>query len=1013
VPLSTDRLDLETRSTRRPTLNTVVAACGVLFAAACGEGSDLLLLPGDGQPVSIRSENDGQSGRVGEPLADSVSFVVSDSRLRPVNGAQIVFDLSSAPGAEVVPDTAETNADGRAAVRLVLGTTIGPQVGQARVVMPDGSPGPTTNFTSIGLSENANGIIALSGDDQTAPAGTALSQPLVIQVSDAFGNPIAGVPISWAAEGGGSVSEAFNQTDADGRASVQRTLGPTAGIQTTMATSEGLAGSPVTFTHTATAGSAAGLSIVSGNEQTGQAGTELPGDLVVRLVDAAGNGVPGAAVTWVVGTGGGRVSPENTVTDEAGRTSSRLTLGPNPGENRVDAVVSGVGVVHFIATGTAARPAGLVILTQPSGSARNGQALQRQPVIQVRDGTGNLKAGVIVTAQLTGGGGELLGTRQLGSDVNGTVAYTDLAIAAAEGPRRLVFTAAGFSGVTSDVIVVSTVPTSTVITSDSPDPSVAGGAVTVTVQVTAVGVVPLGTVTVTDGVESCEATLAGGTGGCQLPLSTVGNRTIRASYPGSAGLTGSSDTEAHRVDASLPPPPPQNQPPTAAFSAACNQLTCGFNSDGSGDSDGRIRSYGWNFGDGGSSDQRNPNHAYGSAGPYNVTLTVTDDDGASGSVTHQVTATPPPPPANKPPHAEFAVQCSDMTCAFQDRSTDDDGTIQGHSWSFGDGTSSTETNPSHTYTTAGKYNVSLVVTDNQGATDSREHDAEAKAPPPPPANKPPHAEFAVQCTDMTCAFQDRSTDDDGTIQGHSWSFGDGTSSTETNPSHTYTTAGKYKVTLVVTDNQGGTASRDHDVDAKAPPPASTTTTITSDTPEPSDPGQQITVSFTVTSGSGTPGGTVTISDANGGGCTGDAPSGSCSYTPNGTGNRTITATYGGNAGFQGSSDTEQHTVNEPPPNQAPTAAFAAPTCTTGEACGFTDGSSDPDGNVVAWNWDFGDGGNSSQQNPTHVYNTSGSYPVKLRVTDNDNDQSPEVQQTVTVNDPPPAAGSLIANGPPD
>jgi len=146
-----------------------VAACGVLLAAACGEGSDLLLLPGDGQPVSIQVENDGQSGRVGEPLADSVSFIVSDSRLRPVAGAQIVFDLSSAPGADVVPDTAETNADGRAAVRVVLGTTIGAQVGQARVMMPDGSPGPTTNFTSIGLSENANGISAFSGDNQTAP----------------------------------------------------------------------------------------------------------------------------------------------------------------------------------------------------------------------------------------------------------------------------------------------------------------------------------------------------------------------------------------------------------------------------------------------------------------------------------------------------------------------------------------------------------------------------------------------------------------------------------------------------------------------------------------------------------------------------------------------------------------------------------------------------------------------------------------------------------------------------
>jgi large repetitive protein len=299
-----------------------------------------------------------------------------------------------------------------------------------------------------------------------------------------------------------------------------------------------------------------------------------------------------------------------------------------------------------------------------------------------------------------------------------------------------------------------------------------------------------------------------------------------------------------------------------------------------------------------------------------------------------------------------------------------------------------------------------VVTDDRGATDSRDHDAEAKAPPPPPENKAPHAEFEVHCSDMTCTFQDRSTDDDGTIQSHSWTFGDGTSSTETNPTHTYSIPDKYKVTLVVTDDRGATDSRDHDAEAKAPPPANTSTQITSDGPDPSEPGQQITVSFTVTAGSGTADGPVTISDANGGGCSGDAPSGNCSYTPNGTGSRTITATYAGNAGFQRSSDTEQHTVNQPPPpNEAPTAAFNPPSCTVGVACQFNDASRD-DGTVVAWEWDFGENGaKSTLQNPEYTYTSSGAHTVKLRVTDNAGQQSAETQHTVDVAEAPTAPNS--------
>lgn len=74
--------------------------------------------------------------------------------------------------------------------------------------------------------------------------------------------------------------------------------------------------------------------------------------------------------------------------------------------------------------------------------------------------------------------------------------------------------------------------------------------------------------------------------------------------------------------------------------------------------------------------------------------------------------------ANQPPAANFASSCSGLTCSFTDTSTDSDGTIASRSWNFGDGTTSTATNPSKTYVAGGTYNVTLTVTDNGGATGS-------------------------------------------------------------------------------------------------------------------------------------------------------------------------------------------------------------------------------------------------------------------------------------------------------
>ena len=98
-----------------------------------------------------------------------------------------------------------------------------------------------------------------------------------------------------------------------------------------------------------------------------------------------------------------------------------------------------------------------------------------------------------------------------------------------------------------------------------------------------------------------------------------------------------------------------------------------------------------------------------------------------------------------------------------------------------------------------------------------------------------------------------------------------------------------------------------------------------------------------------------------------------------------------------SSSPASKTVNVSAPNQPPTAAFT-PSC-TGLTCAFTDQSSDPDGTVASWSWNFGDGQTATQQNPSHTYAAGGSYTVTLTVKDNQNASSSPASHTVIVTAP--------------
>ncbi|HZC69906.1 MAG TPA: PKD domain-containing protein [Jatrophihabitans sp.] len=173
--------------------------------------------------------------------------------------------------------------------------------------------------------------------------------------------------------------------------------------------------------------------------------------------------------------------------------------------------------------------------------------------------------------------------------------------------------------------------------------------------------------------------------------------------------TGLTDATTATITAVMP-----NQPPTASFTADRTALSVAFDGSASSDTDGTIGSYAWDFGDGRTGTGVSPTHTYAAPGTYSVTLTVTDDKGATGRISSDVTVD-----VNKPPAPVFAATAKYLTATFDaTASTDPDGTISSYAWEFGDGTTSTDLNPTHTYPIPRTYSVTLTVTDNLGATAS-------------------------------------------------------------------------------------------------------------------------------------------------------------------------------------------------------------------------------------------------------------------------------------------------------
>jgi PKD repeat protein len=267
----------------------------------------------------------------------------------------------------------------------------------------------------------------------------------------------------------------------------------------------------------------------------------------------------------------------------------------------------------------------------------------------------------------------------------------------------------------------------------------------------------------------------------------------------------------------------QASPPSASFTGPASvpiNSPATFTSSSSELDGDSITRYLWDFGDGQTqsdpADQTSATHSYSTVGTYTVTLTVVDSTGSTSQATHQIQVTGSQPQAAFTASPAGAEPTGTEIQFDGTSSSDNGGTITSYSWNFADGSTSDLPSPSHAYATAGTYTVSLTVKDTTGATNTAYRTVTVSDRPPTAAFNP--TEATVLAGSSVSFDGTQSSDPDGTISGYSWNFGDGTGSSASQPSHSYTEPGTYNATLRVTDNSGNSSSVTHQITVIAPPP---------------------------------------------------------------------------------------------------------------------------------------------------------------------------------------------------
>ena len=319
----------------------------------------------------------------------------------PVEGVPVTFSIVG-----FASRTQSTDVFGTAAWNFTLPTTAGPYT--LNITATDYQS--ATVSIAVGGVAPAAGIRLLisDGNNQSGEPGIRLADPLVVTVVDSSNRGVSGQLVQFSVtRGGGRVSPASATTNASGQAQTRLTLGRTAGTNTVRAT---LDGSSVTFTATAELAPAY-LDVYGGNNQRGTLNNELADPLVVQVTDDNEDGVANVRVTFQVTSRNARLTQRGTGyalrvdTDRNGMASAPLTP-TGAGPITVRATANGLDPAEFTIT-TGPPPASLSIVSGDNqvGTPRN--ALANALVVEVEDADGGAVSDIMVTFEVTAGGGTL------------------------------------------------------------------------------------------------------------------------------------------------------------------------------------------------------------------------------------------------------------------------------------------------------------------------------------------------------------------------------------------------------------------------------------------------------------------------------------------------------------------------------------------------------------------------------------------------------------------------------